>query len=86
LPAETPRKAEPQGRRKAGRVGEKTGLEEANPPPPQTATQALDRIDLSPDLVERLSALMSVGASFIISDQGLGGETGLETDFIVLTR
>ena len=29
---------------------------------------------------------MSSGASLIISDQGLGHETGLETDFIVLTR
>jgi hypothetical protein len=29
---------------------------------------------------------MSVGASLIISDQGLGPETGKGTDFIVLTR
>jgi hypothetical protein len=29
---------------------------------------------------------MSPGASLIISDQGLGSETGKGTDFIVLTR
>jgi hypothetical protein len=29
---------------------------------------------------------MSPGASLIISDQGLGPETGVGTDFIVLTR
>ena len=29
---------------------------------------------------------MSPGASLIISDQGLGPETGTGTDFIVLTR
>ena len=29
---------------------------------------------------------MSPGASLVISDQGLGGETGNGTDFIVLTR
>jgi hypothetical protein len=29
---------------------------------------------------------MTKGASLIISDQGLGSETGTETDFIVLTR
>jgi hypothetical protein len=29
---------------------------------------------------------MSPGASLIISDQGLGFETGKGTDFIVLTR
>jgi hypothetical protein len=30
--------------------------------------------------------LMSPGASLIISDKGLGPETGKGTDFIVLTR
>jgi len=44
--------------------------------PAATAAEALARI----------SALMSKGASLIISDQGLGHETGTETDFIVLTR
>jgi hypothetical protein len=29
---------------------------------------------------------MSAGASLVISDQGLGGETGNGTDFIVVTR
>ena len=29
---------------------------------------------------------MSIGASLIISDEGLGRETGKGTDFIVLTR
>ena len=29
---------------------------------------------------------MSPGASLIISDKGIGGETGKGTDFIVLTR
>ncbi len=29
---------------------------------------------------------MSVGASLVISDRGLALETGLETDFVVLTR
>jgi hypothetical protein len=50
-----------------------------------SAAEALDRIDLTPELAERLSALISIGASLIISDQGLGDETGLETDFIVVT-
>jgi hypothetical protein len=47
---------------------------------------ALDRISIPPDAVERISDLMSPGASLIISDQGLGPETGVGTDFIVLTR
>ena len=91
MPGEAPKKVEArgQGRGKSGRVAErpaKPAHDAGILPPPQTAAEALDRIELSPELAERISALMSVGASFIISDQGLGYETGLETDFIVVTR
>jgi len=41
---------------------------------------------LPPDVLDRISPLMAPGASLLISDQGLGGETGKETDFIVVTR
>ena len=51
-----------------------------------TATQALERIIIPQDARERIEALMSAGASLIISDQGISGETGKGTDFIVLTR
>jgi lipoprotein-anchoring transpeptidase ErfK/SrfK len=54
--------------------------------PASNATQALDRVTIPPDALERISELMSPGASLIISDQGLGSETGKGTDFIVLTR
>jgi lipoprotein-anchoring transpeptidase ErfK/SrfK len=54
--------------------------------PPSTAGQALDRVTIPPEALERITELMSVGASLIISDQGLGPETGRGTDFIVLTR
>jgi hypothetical protein len=50
------------------------------------AADALDRISIPQDAVERISELISPGASLIISDQGLGPETGVGTDFIVLTR
>ncbi|HUI96957.1 MAG TPA: L,D-transpeptidase [Xanthobacteraceae bacterium] len=55
-------------------------------PPPATAAEALDRIEIPPDAMARIAALMSPGATLIVSDQGLGSETGLDTDFIVLTR
>ena len=55
-------------------------------PRPATAAEALERVDIPPVALSRISALMSTGASLIISDQGLGSETGTETDFIVLTR
>lgn len=54
--------------------------------PASTATEALERVTIPPEALERIAELMSPGASLIISDQGLGPETGKGTDFIVLTR
>jgi lipoprotein-anchoring transpeptidase ErfK/SrfK len=54
--------------------------------PPSTAAGALDRITIPEEALDRIAELMSPGASLVISDQGLGGETGNGTDFIVLTR
>ena len=61
-------------------------VEAAPPAPASTASEALSRVTIPADAVDRISELMSAGASLIISDQGLGGETGKGTDFIVLTR
>src|SRR4029453_14738880 len=54
--------------------------------PASNATEALERVSIPPEALERISELMSPGASLVISDQGLGPETGKGTDFIVLTR
>jgi hypothetical protein len=35
---------------------------------------------------ERVSEYVTAGATLIVSDHGLGHETGAYTDFIVLTR
>jgi lipoprotein-anchoring transpeptidase ErfK/SrfK len=51
-----------------------------------TPATALDRVTIPADAVERITGLMSAGASLIITDQGLGSETGVGTDFIVLTK
>jgi hypothetical protein len=53
---------------------------------PQTAARALDRIQIPQEAVDRIGEILSPGASLVISDQGLGPETGDGTDFIVLTR
>ena len=62
----------------------------AEPPvpamPASNAAEALDRVGIPQDALDRISELMSPGASLIISDKGLGSETGKGTDFIVLTR
>ncbi|HVG51118.1 MAG TPA: L,D-transpeptidase family protein [Xanthobacteraceae bacterium] len=54
--------------------------------PAVSAKEALDRIVLPTQAIDRISEMLSAGATLVISDQGLGGETGLETDFIVVTR
>jgi lipoprotein-anchoring transpeptidase ErfK/SrfK len=54
--------------------------------PASNANEALDRVTIPQDALDRISELMSPSASLIISDQGLGPETGTGTDFIVLTR
>ena len=53
---------------------------------PPTAAQALDRIQIPQEALDRIGEVLSPGASLVISDQGLGPETGEGTDFIVLTR
>jgi hypothetical protein len=55
-------------------------------PPPPSASSVLDRIEIAPDVADRISEYVTAGASLIVSDQGLGHETGLYTDFIVVTR
>jgi lipoprotein-anchoring transpeptidase ErfK/SrfK len=54
--------------------------------PPQTAAQALERIQIPQEAIDRIGEILSPGASLVISDQGLGAETGEGTDFIVLTH
>ena len=55
-------------------------------PPPLTPAQALARIDIPQDVIDRIAELMVPGSSLVVSDQGLGDETGEGTDFIVVTR
>jgi hypothetical protein len=55
-------------------------------PSPQTPAEALARLEIPQDVVDRISAMMVPGSSLIVSDQGLGEETGQGTDFIVVSR
>jgi len=56
------------------------------PPPPRMPADILARIDIPADVMDAISQLMVPGSSLVVSDQGLGGETGEGTDFIVVTR
>ena len=53
---------------------------------PPTASNALARVKFPDDVMHKISAKLWTGASLIISDYGISGETGKGTDFVVLTR
>ena len=53
-------------------------------PSPDDANAALDRIGIPPDVVGRISQILTPGSSLIVSDYGLSRETGTDTDFIVV--
>jgi hypothetical protein len=75
--AETPRK---------GRKGEAAKPVVVESRAASTAAEALDRIQVPTEAMERIGELLVPGTSLVVSDQGISGETGRGTDFIVLTR
>jgi hypothetical protein len=84
IPGDAPVAAEREhGRRKFR-------LERDDPPPAATASptaaEALNRVTMPPEAVERISELLTPGSSLIVSDQPMSDETGRDTDFIILTH
>jgi hypothetical protein len=55
-------------------------------PPPQTPAQVLARIEIPPEVSEAIAQMIVPGSALIVSDQGLGDETGEGTDFTVVTK
>jgi L,D-transpeptidase catalytic domain len=53
---------------------------------PDQANAAIDRIDVPPDVAERIAELLTPGTSLIVSDHGISRETAKDTDFIVITQ
>jgi hypothetical protein len=54
--------------------------------PPSGAAEALERIEFPKEALDRIAELLIPGSSLVISDEGLGRETGRGTEFIVLTH
>ncbi len=71
-----------KGKKKSSR----TDLPVVSEPPAPSATEALERIDLPQEVLDRLAGLVIPGSSLIVSDNPLSSETGKYTDFVVLTR
>jgi hypothetical protein len=85
MPGEAPADAE-----RPVHHGRKSRLERevvvAEQKPSASAGDALNRINMPQEAVERISEMLSPGSSLIISDQPMSGETGRDTDFIILTH
>jgi hypothetical protein len=54
--------------------------------PPQTPAQALARISIPQATLDDISQLIVPGSTLIVSDHGLGDETGEGTNFVVVVR
>ncbi|MBY0380323.1 MAG: L,D-transpeptidase [Xanthobacteraceae bacterium] len=54
--------------------------------PSASPTEALDRIKIPDDAMQRLAQIFAPGDSLTVSELGLGGETGRGTDFIIPLR
>jgi hypothetical protein len=67
------------------RHGHKIVEDELDTRPAATAAEALNRVILPPEAIDRISALLVPGSSLIVSDNALSDETDDSTEFIVLT-
>ena len=54
--------------------------------PPSSPTEALNRLTIPEDAMRRIASVLAPGGSIMVSDRGLGDETGRGTDFIVPLR
>jgi L,D-transpeptidase catalytic domain len=90
LPGEPPKHVRyvEERRDRHGRVQRREIEEEraGDTPAPQDPAQAFARIEIPPEVHDAIAQMIIPGSSIIISDQGLGDETGEGTDFIVVTR
>jgi lipoprotein-anchoring transpeptidase ErfK/SrfK len=80
MPGEAPRAIAPKIGRKAASTRPLEFF------PPQTAAQVLNRIEIPKEAIDRISEVLTPGSSLVVSDAGLGPETGTGTDFVVLTH
>jgi L,D-transpeptidase catalytic domain len=86
FPGEPPRVKRVVETRRGRRTIEEAAKPTGTLPPPQTPAEVLARVQIPQEVLDRVSELMVPGSSLVVSDQGLGDETGEGTDFIVVTR
>jgi hypothetical protein len=90
LPGEPPKRVRyvEEHRDRHGRVRRREIEEDraGDVPAPQTPSQVLARIEIAPEVSDAIAQMIVPGSALIVSDQGLGDETGEGTDFDVMTR
>ena len=90
LPGEPPKRVRhvEERRDRYGRIRRREIEEErtGEAAPPQSPAQVLARIEIAPEVSKAIAQMIGPGSALIISDQGLGDETGEGTDFDVVTR
>jgi hypothetical protein len=73
-------------RKKSKEAPKETSKPAVRAKPPASAAQALERIEIPKEAVDRIGEILIPGSSLVVSDEGLGRETGRYTEFIVLSR
>jgi lipoprotein-anchoring transpeptidase ErfK/SrfK len=86
MPGDAPVRAERESARGKRKIREERDAGAADAKPSPTATDALNRIEMPKEAVERISEMLTPGSSLIVSDQPISEETGRDTDFIILTH
>ena len=77
VPTEPPASAEQRDARKTSKDAPKeTPKPAARSKPPATAAEALNRIQMPQEAVDRIAELLIPGSSLVVSDEGLGRELG----------
>ena len=85
LPAAPPKAKQVEVKDRYGRVVGREQIVEKQSGPLPAPAEALARLEIPQDVIDRISAMMVPGSSLIVSDQGLGEETGEGTDFVVVS-
>ncbi|MFT4279410.1 MAG: L,D-transpeptidase family protein [Rhodopseudomonas sp.] len=80
-------KAEPEVQRKSRRHTSSLAEDSKTSHEINSPAEALDRLTIPPEAMQRIAEAMTNGSSLIVSDQGIAtGETGKGTDFIIPLR
>jgi L,D-transpeptidase catalytic domain len=87
MPGDAPAAAERSAHHgKRSRLEREAEMPQQKPSASAGAGDALNRIDIPQPVIERISEMLTPGSSLIVSDQPMSGETGRDTDFIILTH